>query len=312
MQSRSFHRFGAALLSILLVSAMGCRALKNSSAFKPQSAANSETSYQLKAVVLGKSALVHEITVHQNAIPHFEPTMNAVYKIKDRKIFEQLQPGDWVTGEVVPAPTHSYNRLEQITIASRPKANFNPSTLPPHRLLLGEQVPNIPLVDQNGKKIDFQRYRGKALLITFIDSKCTDDCPIVTRHFEAVNSLLAKEPKAFAHSHLLTISIDPKNDTPPVLRRYGLEYLHGNAAGFSHWEFADLTPANLKRMAAAFGVVYVQTKTDIDHTMQTALIGKDGTLVHVWAGDEWNPSVLAKAVASAAASKASTTKASNT
>ncbi len=299
MKSRFPQYFGATLLSVLLLSAAGCRALKNSSAFRPQNAANSATSYQLKGVVLGKSPALKEISIHQDAIPNFEPAMNAVYEVTSRDMLLRLQPGDQIAAQVVPAPGDANNHLQHLAIVSTPKANFNTSSLPAHRILLGEQVPDIPFVTQNGKTVTFSRYRGKAVLITFFDSQCTEDCPVISAHMKAVNNLLTKNPAAYAKSHLLSISIDAAHDTPPVLRKYGLKYLNGNAAGFSHWGFVHLTPTNTERMATAFGVVYVQEAHDIDHTMQTALIGKDGRLVRTWAGDHWNPSAVAKAVAAA-------------
>ena len=288
MQRRSIYRLGAVLLSAVPVFMLGCHAGGNG----PQ--------YALKGVVLGKSAVTHEITVHQDVIRNFAPAMNAVYKIPDQAMFEQLKAGDEITGNIILAPNSVDNRLEHVAITSRPRGAMPMDALPAHELLIGETVPAIPMVDQDGRKVDFGKYRGKAVLITFVDSKCKEDCPKITRRFAAVNELLKKNAKAYAASHLMTISIDPANDTPPVLRKYGLEYLDGKAEGFSHWEFVDLTPANLKRLATAFGVEYYATKDDISHTMQTALIGADGKLLKMWGGDNWNPAVLAKAVEAAA------------
>jgi protein SCO1/2 len=260
---------------------------------------------RLQAVVLGKSAQLKEVTVHQQVIPDFEPAMNAVYKINNAGIFKQLVPGDEITGNVIPSETEVVYNLKDISIASQPRNGISEDALPAHRLLTGEPVPEIPMTDQDGRKVELGTYRGKALLITFIDSKCTDDCPIIMKRFERVNTLLAADGRAYAASHLISISIDPAADTPPVLRKYGLGYLDGNAAGFSHWEFADLTPAKLQRLATAFGVVYMEEHGDIDHTMQTALIAPDGTLVRIWGGDAWNPTTLAKAVETIAAASTS-------
>ena len=288
MQHRSIYRLGVAVLGMAPVFMLGCHA------------GGTGTQYPLRGVVLGKSALLQEITVHHDVIRNFAPAMNAVYKIGDPAVLERLKAGDEITGEVILAPNSVDNRLEHVAIASEPRPGMRADALPAHQLLIGETVPEIPMVNQDGRRIDFEAYRGKAVLITFVDSKCTEDCPKITRRFKAVNTLLKKDGKAYAASDLITISIDPANDTPPVLRRYGLEYLDGRAAGFSHWEFADLTPANLKRLATAFGVEYYATKDDISHTMQTALIGSDGTLLKMWGGDNWNPAVLAKAVETAA------------
>jgi protein SCO1 len=299
MQSRSVWGLGA--LSVAVLAAAGCHGTAVKSGSVNAGPENVGPTYRLAGVVLGKSGELKEITVHQGMIRDFEPAMNAVYKIGDAGTFNKLEPGDEITGRVIPSEDEVVNGLEDVAIASQPRAGTKDDALPPHRLLIGEEVPQIPMVDQDGQRIELGKYRGKALLITFIDSKCTDDCPIIMKRFERVNELLAGDGTAYAASHLISISIDPASDTPPVLRKYGLGYLDGKAAGFSHWEFADLTPANLERLATAFGVVYMEEHGDIDHTMQTALIGEHGRLVKIWGGDQWDPKVLAKAVESATA-----------
>ena len=113
--------------------------------------------------------------------------------------------------------------------------------------------PPTPMVNQDGKATSLADFRGKAVLITFVDTQCKDDCPIISHLFSEINQELAKDKKAYAGSDLITISTDPAHDTPAVLHAYGLKYLNGKAAGFSHWQFVHMTPANLKGLATAFG-----------------------------------------------------------
>jgi len=295
----NFHTgraWGAALLSVIVVCAAGCKSLARYAAEQGQSAGL----YRMQGMVLGASAPTGQVTIEQKAIPGFMSATNAVYRVPDAQMLALLKPGVEIEGEVREPASGGEFQLEHIAITAQPRGGVAPSALPPHQLLPGEAVPDVPLVDQDGKAVDFSRYRGKAILLTFIDSRCTDDCPILSKRFERIDTLLAGDPKAYAQSQLLSISIDPAYDTPRVLRRYGLGYLKGDAAGFAHWGFVRLTPANLKRLATDFGVVYYPTKDDIDHTMTTALIGPDGTLVKTWGGDGWDPAAVEKAVAAAA------------
>ncbi len=288
--------WSAALLSMVLVCAVGCKSIARYAAQQTQAAGI----YRMQGMVLGASAPTGQVTVQQKAIRGFMSATNAVYRVPDTQMLAELKPGVEIAGEVKEPPDGGEFELEHVTITAQPRGTISPSALPPHELLPGEEVPDIPLVDQNGQTVDFSRYRGKAILLTFIDSRCTDDCPILSKRFDRINTLLAANKNAYAESHLMSISIDPAYDTPQVLRRYGLGYLNGNTAGFSHWEFVRLTPTNLKHLATDFGVVYYQTKDDIDHTMVTALIAPDGTLLQTWGGDGWNPQAVAKAVAAAA------------
>lgn len=211
-----------------------------------------------------------------------------------------LQPGDRIRADIVLPADGGARQLDDIAILSSPPSGDVLATLPPHPLLAGEAIPSIPMVNQDGKTVDLTDFRGKAVLITFVDTQCTDDCPIITRLFGRINQLLSRDPLAYARSQLITVSLDPSHDTPPVLRRYGLKYLRGQAAGFAHWQFVDLTPANLHRLAAGFGVTYARSHGDIVHSLDISLIGADNTLQQSWGGDAWDPAVIAKAVEKAA------------
>lgn len=287
------------LLGLALLAAAGCRGPAVKTARVEVGPESVGPTYRLTGVILGKSEKLQEITVHQKAIRDFEPEMNAVYKISDASLFDRLEPGAQIKGKVVPSADGIVNGLVNVAINFQPGSKAVREALPPHRLLIGEEVPKIPMVNQDGRLVDFAQYRGKALLITFIDSKCTDDCPILTHRFERINALLSANKKAYGESHLISISLDPASDTPLVLRKYGLPYLGGRAIGFSHWEFTEVSPANLKRLASAFGVFFRENRGDIDHSLQTALIGADGKLIQIWGGDQWNPEILVRAVETA-------------
>lgn len=253
--------------------------------------------YPLRGVVLGKADASEQITVYQDAIRGFMPATNVVYPIADKALFQELNAGDVITADVLVPSNSNQFRLQDVKVVAESRGTSALAKLPPHELLIGEQVPDIPMVNEEGKTVNLQQFKGKALLITFIDTKCTDDCPIITGLFGKVNTLLRDDPDAFADSKLISVSIDPKYDTPPVLRKYGLKYLNGDASGFAHWEFVDLPPVPLKRLATAFGVMYAPSPDgDIVHTMQTALIAPDGTVAEMWTGDTWDPRAIARAV----------------
>lgn len=303
MNRRSFSRMSAVALSALLVFAAGCKKFSHAAGFEKASSVDGSlnvTSYPLEGMVLGKSDVTHQVMIQQGAIKGFMPATDAVYTLTDKTYFDELKPGDSLKANVVVPANGSYNHLTNIVVTSEPRQPMTMAELPPHQLLVGENVPSIPMTNQNSKPTALTDYRGKAVLITFVDSQCTDDCPIITHMFAQINDILKKNPAAFAHSHLVTISIDPAHDTPPVLRSYGLKYLNDKASGFNHWEFVDLTPSNLKRLATDFGVSYMQVKGDIEHTMDITLIGPDNKVVRSWSGDEWNAKNIAQAVVASA------------
>lgn len=304
MNRRNSWGRGIALVSIVFAMATGCRQYPGSTGNLSAESAGL-TLHRLHGTVLGKSAITQQVTIRQGVIHDFMPSTNVVYQIENPILLERLQPGDEITADAIIPTDGSDGRLSNVIVTATLRDPVSPAILPPHLLLIGEQVPDIPLVNENGRAIRLAHFHGQAVLITFIDTQCTDDCPVITGRFRRVNELLSQDPDAFGASHLISVSIDPANDTPPVLRRYGLQYLHGRARGFSHWGFAVPTPENLRRMAAAFGLMYTPSQGDIDHTMVTALIGPDDRLVRTWGGDDWDPEVIAKAVESAASAQGS-------
>ena len=74
-----------------------------------------------------------------------------------------------------------------------------------------------------------------------------DFCPRLSSEFARIHNELKKNPDDYNKTHLLTISFDPKYDTPAVLRKYGLNYLEGDKSGFAHWDFASTNPDDLRR-----------------------------------------------------------------
>ena len=119
-------------------------------------------------------------------------------------------------------------------------------------------------------------------------------CPRLSSQFAKIHNELKKYPEDYSKTHLLTISFDPKYDTPAVLRKYGLAYLEGDAAGFSHWDFAGTKEADMRQLAQAFGLEYQEQDSQISHTMNIGLIAPDGTLVKSWSTEwTWNELLVA-------------------
>jgi protein SCO1/2 len=253
--------------------------------------------HPMRGTIVGESESTRQITVRQEVVPDFMPAMDAVYTLGDDKALRTLQPGDQISATILSSSDDDATHLTNILVTAQPRNPLTESELPPHELLMGEPVPDVPMVNQAGKPVNIPQLHGKAVLLTFIDTRCTEDCPLITARFQKVDRLLRKDAQAWGASQLLSISIDPASDKPPVLRRYGLQYLDGDASGFTHWQFVVLTPANLKKLAKDFGVIYRPSGDgDIVHTMLTALIAPDGTVRQVWSGDDWNPQVVAQAI----------------
>jgi protein SCO1/2 len=228
------------------------------------------------------------------------PAMTMPYKVKNTAMLQELQPGDKIAAEVVVSKDGNDHWLEDVRITDESRRG-KVKPVESHMLMPGEKVPEVPLVDQDGQTIHLKDFSGKAVLVTFIYTRCPVPtfCPRLSSQFARIHNALKTTPNDYSKTHLLTISFDPKYDTPAVLRKYGLAYLEGDASGFSQWDFASTKEADMRRLAQAFGLDYQEQDNQISHTMNIALIAPDGTLVKSWS-TEWTSDELFKALRQAA------------
>ena len=88
----------------------------------------------------------------------------------------------------------------------------------PHRRLpvLGV-VPRFQLVDQRGAPFTNESMLGHVSVVDFIFTHCTSSCPRLTARMGELQTDTAAEA---ARVHMVSFSVDPENDTPPVLADY--------------------------------------------------------------------------------------------
>ncbi len=254
---------------------------------------NRTKKYPMQGQVVAKNASTSQITVNHGDIPGFMAAMTMPYRVKDPAVVQELQPGDKIAAEVVIGKDASDYWLEDVRITDESGRGQAKPAAAPQMLMPGERVPDFTLVNQDGRQIHLSDFAGKALLVTFIYTRCPmpDFCPRLSSQFAHIHNELKKNAQDYGKTHLLTISFDPKYDTPAVLRKYGLAYLDGDASGFSHWDFASTNPTDLSVLAKAFGLEYEQQDNQISHTMSIVLIAPDGKVAQFWS-TEWTATEL--------------------
>jgi protein SCO1/2 len=252
--------------------------------------------YLLQGQVLGKRDSAQQLTVTHGAIPGFMAAMTMPYAVKDPRGFREVQPGDLITADLVVAGENDY-WLERLSIKSA-AGRGSVSSVPAHVLMPGERVPDVRLTNQDGRTIRLSGFRGKAVLITFIYTRCPFPtfCPLVSSKFATIHKAMAKVPAEYEATHLISISLDPAYDTPPIMRTYGLNYLANDPKGFEHWDFVSTTPDDLNAVATAFGLEYFPQANLVPHSMNTILLATDGTVSRYWPGTDWNTSEVISAL----------------
>ena len=102
---------------------------------------------------------------------------------------------------------------------------------------------NGSVVDSNGTALNLHEiFDDKIVLLNFMYSTCTDvnGCPLATAVFHKVKNLLDKDPEIGKQVSLISLSFDPANDSPEVMKLYG----DGSDTGVVDWKF--LTTNSLK------------------------------------------------------------------
>ncbi len=252
--------------------------------------------YSVQGEVISVDAPRKLITVKHGEIPGLMPAMTMQYAVADAKQLENLQPGDKITADLV--VSDNIGHLEKITLVS--KGNGKPSDgTTQHIPEKGETVPDFALVNQDGKPVHLHDYLGKALLVTFIYTRCPlqDFCPRMNQNFREIRNLLQGKPDLLDHAAFLSISFDPEHDTPAVLKHYAAIYKKPvKAQQAPDWQFAVPSTKDLPGIARFFGLVTQPDQAQIVHSLSTTLIAPDGKVQEWFEGNDWKPADVAQAI----------------
>lgn len=83
------------------------------------------------------------------------------------------------------------------------------------------KAPNFRLTDQFGKQVSFKQFRGRPVLLTFMQSHCTGQCPVAA---ETIHRTLAELGSSARHLVVLAVSADPEEDTPASARTFSRQH----------------------------------------------------------------------------------------
>jgi protein SCO1/2 len=116
------------------------------------------------------------------------------------------------------------------------------------RQRLADHFPNVRLRTQRREEVRFydDLVKGKAVLISFMFTSCTAQCPRETANLAKLQRVLGAH--AGRDLFLISISVDPAHDTPPVLQRYADTF-----GAKPDWTFATGRAADVARIQRQLG-----------------------------------------------------------
>ncbi|HEY3349663.1 MAG TPA: SCO family protein [Thermoanaerobaculia bacterium] len=289
-------------LALGLAAALGCG---RSEAPKP-APPSAEKPYPLKGVVVSVDPGAAKVIVRHEEIQGYMDAMTMPFNVAEPKMLAELRPGDEIEAKLVVGEKAS--RLEGIVV-SRRGASTSTQTIPEQGPYgkPGDAAPATVLTGQDGKPLSLADFKGKAVALTFIFTRCPlpEFCPRMNAQFAEMETLLAKEPALYAKTQLLSVSFDPEHDTPEVLREYRERFLKGvRGVAPAHWRFATGAPDRIKEFTGFFGLTYLKSGEQFVHSLSTAVIGPDGKVFSVRRGNDWEPPAVIEDLRKAAAGEA--------
>ena len=183
-----------------------------------------------------------------------------------------------------------------------------PPTTGPFRLVreveplnVGDMLPEYHFIDQDGQPFSTTRFRGNALAITFLFTRCPFPtyCPLMSRNFSEVQNKLLAMSNVPTNWHLLTISFDPRFDTPAVLKGYATNYGYDP----NHWTFATGELIDITAIGEQFGLMFWTEGDSISHNLRTAIIDASGRVQKIFVGNQWTIAEVMEEMIKAAAVK---------
>ena len=139
---------------------------------------------------------------------------------------------------------------------------------PVHTSVVEYSVPDVPLVRDDGKRVSLREEMndGRAVVLNFIFTTCSSFCPLSSQTFEEFQEQLGPDRQQV---HMMSISIDPEQDTPARLR----EYAHKFAAG-PGWQHYTGTLAASQAAQRAFNAYRGNKMSHSPLTLMRAANGK--------------------------------------
>jgi len=183
---------------------------------------------------------------------------------------EKIWPDDTVTRTTIDAATRE---LAQDT-AMRGKEAYRE---------IGETLPGFTLLDQEGRTVPANRFRGKQVVLNFIFTRCpvATMCPAATLRMSQLQK--AAREAGVKDFELVSVSMDPEYDTPGVLR----EYAEVRGLDTSNWSFLTGPDAAVRHLLTQLGVIREFEGATIKHTLATILIDEQGRITHRVDGSAW-------------------------
>lgn len=266
---------------------------------EPSSASPTPPRHALCGEILGLAPDRRVLTVHHEEIPGYMPAMTMEFTVLAAD-FASFQVGQRIVARMFEADPGEF-QLEGVRILDPAKdkvvaaaaAQLRAETVGrgPHAYrAVGEAAPRFTLYNQLGEVVAFERFRGQRVVLNFIFTRCpvATMCPLSTAKMATLQRLAREH--GIRDLQLVSITLDPAYDTPPVLKAYA----EGRGLNPANFHFLTGPEPAIRSLLTQFGVIAEPGENIWQHTLATLLIDRDGRIIHRIDGSAWEPEDLLK------------------
>ncbi len=140
----------------------------------------------------------------------------------------------------------------------------------------GTQQFNFNLTNENGQKMSLAAFRGKSVVVQFMDPKCTDICPIVAKELVDADKQLGS---AASNVAFVAVNVNQYHESTAELRQFSKS--HG-LSNLKNWYYFTGSTSQLKAVWKEFGIFVQPNPTgDVVHTSYYYFLGPNGHAKYV-------------------------------
>ncbi len=276
---------------------------------KPSNSSTNIQTYEVKGEVKELKPNGKTVVVKHEAVPNYMPAMTMPFDVRNTNELRGLTPGDEIAFRMLVTADDGWIEGIRVLKSQRPSAPSMPVREATRRvrnvepLSIGDVVPNYPFTNQFGKAVSLADFKGKAVALTFIFTRCPFPtfCPRMMSHFAEVQKALSAR-KDIPDWHLLSISFDTDYDTPETLQAYG----ERNGYDPKHWSLLTGALIEIDAITEQFGLMFPREGTNFAHNLRTVVLTPDGKVQKILISNEWKPAELIDEMIKAATSKSTT------
>src|SRR5471030_2060850 len=184
------------------------------------SSAACATRHTTTGLVLRVDQPAATVTISHDAFPGYMNAMAMPFDLRGAARRAKLTPGDRVKFRLSVKGGRSWVDRVEVVSAAPVDAGLQNTPAVPVLVPVGTAMPDFELTDQSNKPVALSSLKGKVVAVTFIYSRCPlpDYCPRMVENFRAVRARFAD--RIDRDLVFLTISFDPRYDTPEILAKY--------------------------------------------------------------------------------------------